>query len=89
MFNFTGVLLSVVNGAVVDKPTSDFTGNAATIQTTSNNMEEFIFFLLVAFIAGIYTHYAYVEIKKYIKNKRKTDAKKPKEVEEDDKNERE
>lgn len=64
MFN----LFSVVNGAVVDTPTSDFTGNAATTQiTTTSERLELIFLLIIAFIAGIFAHYIYMKIKEYMK----------------------
>ena len=63
MFN----LLSVVNGAVVDKPTSDFTGHSATVQiTTSEERLELIFLLIIVFLAGMFTHYAYVKIKDFL-----------------------
>lgn len=82
MFN----LFSVVNGTVVDKPTSDFKGHSVSINaTTGNDIEEIIFLLIAAFIMGIFTHYAYVEIKKYIKKeiRRKKIAKKSKKIEEE------
>ena len=88
MFNFTGVLLSVVNGAVIDKPTSDFSGNAATTQiTTDGERLYFIFLLISVFIAGMLTHYAYVEIKKMLKQNK--EEKEEEEEEEEDKNKRE
>ena len=58
-------LLSVVNGAVVDKPTSGFTGSSVDV-TTRGEQPEFIFLLIIVFLAGMFTHYAYVKIKKYI-----------------------
>ena len=67
MFNFTAVLLSVVNGAVVDKPTSDFTGHSATVQITpSEERFELIFLLIIVFLAGMFTHHAYVKIKDFL-----------------------
>ena len=64
MFN----LFSVVNGAVVDKPTSDFTGNAATVEITpASERLSFILLLIIVFIAGILTHIIYIKIKKYLK----------------------
>ena len=67
MFNFTGVLLSVVNGAVVDNPTSDFTGHSVPINaTTSDDIIDIIFLLIIVFLAGMFTHYAYVKIKDFL-----------------------
>ena len=64
MFN----LLSVVNGAVVDKPTSDFTGNSAIVEITpASERFSFILLLIIAFLAGILTHMIYIKIKKYLK----------------------
>ena len=58
MFN----LLSVV----VDTPTSDFSGNSVDV-TTRSEQSEYIFLLIIVFLAGMFTHYAYVKIKEYLK----------------------
>ena len=82
MFN----LSSVVNGAVVDKPTSDFTGNSAIVEITPDNDRlSFILLLIIVFIAGILAHKIYIKIKKYLKE----DIEESKDNSKDDKSKRE
>lgn len=69
--------------AVVDTPTSNFSGNSANI-TTKSEQSEFIFLLIIVFLAGIFTHYIYIKIKECLKE----DAEKTKKDEENKENDK-
>ena len=69
--------------AVVDTPTSDFSGNSVDV-TTKSEQSEYIFLLIIVFLAGMFTHYTYVKIKEYLKKDTEIDEK---DEEKDDKRE--